>query len=69
MIKFTPILLAIVYGLVMYRFSVWRTSRNLDEQSTELADPMMRTLSDQKAAALELTRIRVHIFEIEPTNG
>ncbi|MEO0379309.1 MAG: M48 family metalloprotease [Pseudomonadota bacterium] len=69
MIKFAPILLAIVYGLVMYRFSVWRTGRDLDAQSTELADPMLRQMSDQLAAALDLPRIKVHIYEIEPVNG
>ena len=69
MLKLAPILLAIVYGLVMYRFSVWRTSRALDEQSTELADPMLRQMCDQLAAALEVPRIKVHIYEIEPVNG
>lgn len=69
MIKFTPILLALLYGLVMYRFSVWRTSRELDAQSTELADPLLRQMCDQMAAALDLPRIRVHIYEIEPVNG
>ena len=69
MIKLTPILLAIVYGLIMYRFSVWRTSRDLDAQSTELVDPMLRQMCDQLAAALDLPRIKVHIYEIEPVNG
>lgn len=69
MLKFTPILLAVLYGLVMYRFSVWRTSRNLDAQSTELADPLLRQMCDQLAAALDLPRIKVHIYEIDPVNG
>jgi Zn-dependent protease with chaperone function len=69
MIKVLPILLAVLYGVVMYRFSVWRTSRELDERSTELADPMLRQMCDQLAAALEVDRIRVHIYEIDPVNG
>lgn len=69
MIKLTPILLAILYGLVMYRFSAWRTAKELDEKSTELADPMLKVMMDQMAAALELPKIRVHIYEIEPVNG
>jgi putative metalloprotease len=69
MLKFTPILLAILYALAMYRFSAWRTARELDERSTELADPILKTLTDQMAAALDLSRIRVHIYEIEPING
>ena len=69
MLKFTPILLAILYGLAMYRFSAWRTARELDARSTELADPMLRTLTDRMAAALAIDRIRVHIYEIDPVNG
>ena len=69
MIKFTPILLAILYALAMYRFSVWRTSKELDAKSTELADPMLKVLCDQMAGALEIERIRVHIYEVEPVNG
>jgi putative metalloprotease len=69
MLKFTPILLAILYALVMYRFSVWRTGRELDARSTELADPVLKRLTDRMAAALELSRIKVHLYEIEPVNG
>jgi putative metalloprotease len=69
MIKFTPILLAILYGLVMYRFSAWRTRKMLDAQSTELADPALKRLTDRLAHALDLDRIRVHVFEIDPVNG
>jgi len=69
MIKMTPILLAVLYGLVMYRFSVWRTSRELDAKSTELADPRLRELMSRMAKALEIDRIKVHIYEIEPVNG
>lgn len=69
MIKFTPILLALLYGWVMLRFSVWRTARELDAKSTELADPMLKTLTDRMAKALDIERIKVHIYEIEPVNG
>ena len=53
----------------MYRFSVWRTSKELDQRSTELADPHLYKLTDRMAAALELPRIRVHIYEIDQING
>ncbi|MDJ0827193.1 MAG: M48 family metalloprotease [Rhodobacter sp.] len=69
MLKFTPILLAILYALAMYRFSAWRTGRELDAKSTELADPMLKTLTDRMAGALDLPRIRVHIYEVDPVNG
>ena len=69
MLKFTPILLALLYGLAMYRFSAWRTARELSARSTELADPGLRALTDRMAEALDLRRIRVHVYEIEPVNG
>ena len=69
MLKFTPILLAILYGLVMYRISVWRTKSELDAKSTELADPELKKLTDRMAASLDLPRIKVHLYEIEPVNG
>ena len=69
MLKFTPILLAILYGVLMYRFSVWRTSKELDAKSTELADPALKKLTDRMASALDLPRVRVFIYEIAPVNG
>jgi len=69
MLKLTPILLAVLYALVMYRFSAWRLGHELDAKSTELADPKLKALSDRMARALDLKRIRVHIYEVEPVNG
>lgn len=69
MIKVAPILLALLYGIVYYRFSVWRTRAELDEKSTELADPKLRAMCDRMAKALDLERVKVHIYEIEPVNG
>lgn len=69
MLKLTPILLALLYGVVLYRFSAWRTAKTLDAQSTELADPVLKRLTDQMAKSLDLPRIKVHIYEIEPVNG
>ncbi len=69
MLKFMPILLAVVYALAMYHFSAWRTRRELDARSTELADPMLKVMCDRLAAALDLPRIPVYIYEIDPVNG
>ncbi|WP_425052459.1 M48 family metallopeptidase [Psychromarinibacter sp. S121] len=69
MLKFTPLLLALIYGLVLYRFSAWRTAKQLEAKSTELADPLLKNLCDRMAAALDLPRIRVHVYEVEPVNG
>ncbi|MGB1266388.1 MAG: M48 family metalloprotease, partial [Nereida ignava] len=69
MLKFAPILLALAYGYIMVRFSAWRTARELDRNSTELADPILTTHTAAMAKALDIPRIRVHIYEIEPVNG
>ena len=69
MVRVLPILLAVLYGLAMYRFSVWRTSRELDAKSTELMDPELQPMRDKMAAALDIPRIKVNIYEIEPVNG
>ncbi|MCX7645754.1 MAG: M48 family metalloprotease [Rhodobacteraceae bacterium] len=69
MLKLTPILLAILYAVVLYRFSVWRTSRMLDARSTLLADPGLQPVLDRLAGALDLERVRVHVFEIAAVNG
>lgn len=69
MLKFTPILLAVLYAIAVWRFSAWRTARELDARSTELVDPGLRRVTDRLAAALDLPRIRVHIYEVAPVNG
>jgi putative metalloprotease len=69
MIRFTPLLLALLYGIVMYKFSVWRLRSELDQKSTELADPTLKKVTDRLATALDLPRIKVNIYEIDPVNG
>ncbi|MGB0958624.1 MAG: M48 family metallopeptidase [Halocynthiibacter sp.] len=69
MLKFTPILLAVLYGLLMYRFSVWRTLKDLSENSTRLRDPMISSYLGDMAYALGVPEIPVHIYEIDPING
>ncbi|EAQ03410.1 peptidase, M48 family protein [Pseudooceanicola batsensis HTCC2597] len=69
MLRFTPILLAILYGLIAWQFSTWRLKKELDRKSTELADPRLAKLTTRMAEALDLPRIKVHIYEIEPVNG
>lgn len=69
MLKFLPILLPLAYALLIYRFSVKNTLRELDEKSTELVDPKFQPVLDRLAKALDLPRVRVHLYEIEPVNG
>ena len=69
MIKFLPILLAVGYALLMWRFSVWRTTKMLDEQSQPLTDPAITRLADRMALALDIPTIKVNVFEIDAVNG
>jgi putative metalloprotease len=69
MLKFLPILLMLAYGFAMYRFSVWRTTKMLDQQSRPLDEPGITKLTDRMATALDLPTIKVHVFEVDPVNG
>ena len=69
MLKLTPFLILLAYGLIMYWFSAWRTKQELDTKSSPLADPRLKKLTDRMADALAVDRIVVHIYEIEPVNG
>ncbi len=69
MLKLTPILLAVGYALLVYWFSAWRTSRELDANSTLLADGKLKALTDRMARALDIEHVRVHVFETDTVNG
>ena len=69
MTRFIPILLAIIVGVVMFKISAWRSGKNLDAQSTPLKDPALLALTKRMAGQLDLPRLKVHIYEIEPING
>ncbi len=69
MIRFLPVVLAIVIGYVMFRFSAWKTGKALDAQSSPLKDPALLRLTRKMAQELDLPEIRVNIYEIDPING
>ena len=69
MINILPLLLPLVMAYVMYRFSAWQTARHLDAASTPLKDPGLVPVMAQMAAALEVPRITVHVYDVEPVNG
>ncbi|AJE47649.1 M48 family metallopeptidase [Celeribacter indicus] len=69
MLKFTPILLALLLGYAMYRFSAWRTLRELEARSSALADPALAPVLRRLAGALDLPRVKVYLYEIAPVNG
>ena len=69
MMKFIPIILPLVYGLVMFRLSAWQLNRTLKRQSSLLADRQLLRPIQLLANALDLESISVSIYEIEPVNG
>ncbi len=69
LLRLLPIFLVIAYGLLMWRFSIWRTNKMLAENSTPLTDPSILRLTDRFAKVLELDRIDVFVYEIDVVNG
>lgn len=69
MLKLTPILLAFLYGLILWRFSVWRTGRELDARSVPLRDDKLAPALERMAQALDVGHIPVNLYEVTPING
>ena len=69
MLTLTPILMAIAAAVVMYHFSAWNTARELDARSSPLADPKLDPVFRRLSNALDLPRLKVNIYEVEPING
>jgi len=69
MLKFSPILLAIIYAIGMYYLSAWRLRHELDAKSTPLDDTGLEALTKRMARTLDLEQIKVNVYEIEPVNG
>ena len=64
-----PIVLAGLYGIVMFQFSAWSMKRQLSQQSNPLLDPNLEKIMLKFADVLEVEKIRRNIFETEPING
>lgn len=69
MLRFLPILLIIAGAIVWARVLAWRTARELDGNSVELVDPELRPALQKLAQALDLPRIKVHLYEVPTING
>jgi metalloprotease len=69
MLRLTPILAAVLLGLVMYLLSAWRTLRELDAKSAPLTDPGIARLTARIARALEVPGLVVNLYEIPQING
>lgn len=67
--KFLPILLTLVAAVVYARLMAWRTARELDTRSAELIDPALRPALGRLAAALDIPRVRVHLYDVPMVNA
>lgn len=69
LLRLTPILLALLYAVALWRFSAWRTAKELDANSTELRDPALAAVTGRLARALGVARVPVRVYEVAPVNG
>ena len=64
-----PIALAVVVGVFTYLMSASQTKRTLAAQSSPLRNPALEAHVAKLAHALDLKRLHVNIYEIDPING
>ncbi len=69
MLRFSPLLLALIIGYVTYLFSARKSQQDLSRNSTPLQDVALKKLLSQMASALDIPHVRVMVYEIEPVNG
>ncbi len=69
MLRYSPIILALLYGIGLYLFSAHRTKKHLNEQSVELADPSLTPILTKLAKALDIPRVRVFVYNVPQVNG
>lgn len=69
MIRLLPILLTIIAAVAYAWLLARRTKRELDTRSAELVDPGLRPVLARLAAALDLERIKVHLYDVPMVNG
>ena len=67
--RLLPLLLIVLYALLMWHFSVWRTRRALAQQSTPLRHPRLSPLLERLGAAMDLPPVQAHVYEIAAVNG
>jgi putative metalloprotease len=64
-----PIALALLVAFISMRVSVRRMAAELDARSVELVDPGLRPVLDRLARALDLPRLKVHLYDVPMVNG
>lgn len=69
MVKFTPIILLILYLAAMWFFSLWRLRQDLNRKSTPLNHPRLTPMLERLGRAMDLPPVRAHVYEVEAVNG
>lgn len=69
MLRFLPLILILLYALLMWQFSVWRTRRELAANSTRLDHPSLVPMLKRMGLAMGLPPIQAHVYEIPAING
>lgn len=69
MLKLLPLILTVVAAVGYAWLLARRTARELDQRSAELVDPGLRPVMGRLAEALEIERIRVHLYEVPMVNA
>lgn len=69
MLRYTPILLIILYMAAMWFFSMWRLRAELNTRSTPLTHPRLAPMLERLGRAMDLPPIRAHVYEVAPVNG
>ncbi|SIP87799.1 putative metalloprotease [Paracoccus thiocyanatus] len=69
MLKFTPILLILLYAAAMWFFSAWRLRAELNEKSTPLRHPRLLPMLERLGRAMDLPGVQAHVYEVGHVNG
>jgi len=69
MLKFLPIILAALYALAMWKFSVIRIKRELDETSVQLDDPTLEAMTKRLGRAVDVAHLRANVVDTPAFNG
>lgn len=69
MLRFTPILLILLYAAVMWYFSLRRLKAELNTNSTPMKHPRLLPVLERLGRAMDLPPIKAHVYEIAPING
>ncbi|WP_295048201.1 M48 family metallopeptidase [uncultured Paracoccus sp.] len=67
--KYTPIILLVLYLAAMWFFSLWRLKQDLNQKSTPLNHPRLTPMLERLGRAMDLPPVRAHVYEIAPVNG